>query len=75
MGRPKVGGPFGLVNHEGKEFSDEDMKGGFSLVSVSKWCLFCVIVENAAVERSGGYGMVVDGAFSSHLAEKCLIFN
>lgn len=71
VGRPKVGGHFELVNHEGKEFSDEDMKGGFTLVSVSKWCLFGVTVENTAVERSGVNGMVVDGTLGGHLAEKC----
>lgn len=34
VGRPKVGGAFELVDHEGKSFSDGDMKGGFSLVSL-----------------------------------------
>lgn len=32
-GRPKVGGEFKLVDHEGRPFGDGDMKGGFSLVS------------------------------------------
>ena len=32
-GRPKVGGQFKLVDHEGRPFGDGDMKGGFSLVS------------------------------------------
>ena len=32
VGRPKVGGPFELVDQEGKKFTDEDMKGGYSLV-------------------------------------------
>ncbi|KAG7008751.1 protein sco1 [Physcia stellaris] len=31
-GRPKVGGEFKLVDHEGRPFGDGDMKGGFSLV-------------------------------------------
>ncbi|KAL8796794.1 MAG: hypothetical protein Q9195_000877 [Heterodermia aff. obscurata] len=31
-GRPKVGGEFHLLDHEGRAFSDGDMKGGFSLV-------------------------------------------
>lgn len=35
VGRPKVGGVFELVDHEGKRFTDEDMKGGYSLVSNS----------------------------------------
>lgn len=29
-----MGGAFKLVDHEGKPFSDGDMKGGFSLVSI-----------------------------------------
>lgn len=33
VGRPKVGGTFELLDHEGRAFTDQDMKGGFSLVS------------------------------------------
>ena len=33
VGKPKVGGKFELVDQEGKRFTDEDMKGGYSLVS------------------------------------------
>lgn len=33
MGRPKVGGPFELVDQDGNTFTNEDMKGGYSLVS------------------------------------------
>lgn len=33
VGRPKVGGTFELLDHEGKAFTDQDMKGVFSLVS------------------------------------------
>lgn len=33
VGRPKVGGKFELLDQEGRAFSDEDMRGGFSLVS------------------------------------------
>ena len=32
VGKPKVGGPFTLIDHDGKEFTDADMKGGFSIV-------------------------------------------
>ena len=32
-GRPKVGGEFHLLDHEGRPFGDGDMKGRFSLVS------------------------------------------
>ena len=34
VGRPKVGGPFELIDQEGKTFTDGDMKGGFSIVSL-----------------------------------------
>lgn len=33
VGKPRVGGKFELVDHEGRSFGDEDMKGGFTLVS------------------------------------------
>ncbi|TGO29500.1 hypothetical protein BPAE_0014g00510 [Botrytis paeoniae] len=32
VGRPKVGGPFELLDHKGGKFSSEDMKGKYSLV-------------------------------------------
>ena len=32
VGRPKVGGDFNLVDQNGKPFSNEDMKGRYSLV-------------------------------------------
>ncbi|KAI0487245.1 SCO1/SenC-domain-containing protein [Xylaria cf. heliscus] len=32
VGRPKVGGDFKLVDHEGRPFSSEDLKGRYSLV-------------------------------------------
>lgn len=32
VGKPKVGGPFKLVDQDGKEFSSEDLKGKYSLV-------------------------------------------
>ena len=31
-GRPKLGGPFTLTTHEGKPFTEQDMKGKWSLV-------------------------------------------
>lgn len=34
VGKPRVGGKFELVDHEGRPFGDEDMKGGFTLVSL-----------------------------------------
>lgn len=35
VGRPKVGGAFELLDHEGKVFTDQDMRGVFSLVSLT----------------------------------------
>jgi hypothetical protein len=35
VGRPKVGGPFSLLDQNGKEFTDGDMKGRYSLVCYS----------------------------------------
>lgn len=32
VGRPKVGGPFELVDHNGKTFTSEMMKGRYALV-------------------------------------------
>ena len=32
MGRPKVGGPFELVDHNGNKFTSEDLKGKYALV-------------------------------------------
>lgn len=32
VGRPKVGGEFQLVDHEGRPFSSRDLKGRYSLV-------------------------------------------
>lgn len=41
VGRPKVGGKFELVDHEGRAFGDEDMRGGFSLVGVFGFLFVC----------------------------------
>lgn len=32
MGKPKVGGPFDLVDHNGNRFTNEDMAGKYALV-------------------------------------------
>lgn len=34
VGRPKVGGPFELVDQNGKKFTSEDMKGKYALVGL-----------------------------------------
>jgi protein SCO1/2 len=33
VGRPKVGGPFSLVNQDGQTFTEGDIKGKYALVS------------------------------------------
>jgi protein SCO1/2 len=38
VGRPKVGGPFALTDHTGKAFTDGEMKGKYSLVSLTALC-------------------------------------
>ena len=35
VGKPKVGGPFVLKDLDGKEFTEEDLKGKYSFVSTS----------------------------------------
>lgn len=37
VGRPKVGGPFELVDHNGKPFTSEMMKGRYALVRHSDY--------------------------------------
>jgi protein SCO1 len=32
VGAPKVGGPFQLINQDGKTVTDQDLKGRYSLV-------------------------------------------
>ena len=32
IGKPKVGGPFNLIDHNGRPFTSEDLKGKYSLV-------------------------------------------
>jgi hypothetical protein len=34
VGKPKVGGDFNLMDHEGRPFSSADLKGRYSLVSL-----------------------------------------
>lgn len=37
IGKPKVGGSFKLVDHNGNPYTDADMKGRYSLVRVLEW--------------------------------------
>jgi cytochrome oxidase Cu insertion factor (SCO1/SenC/PrrC family) len=46
VGRPKVGGPFSLLDQHGKEFTDEDMKGRYSLVRLLSSIVANIDVEN-----------------------------
>lgn len=32
MGKPRIGGPFELVDENGQKFTSEDLKGKFTLV-------------------------------------------
>lgn len=48
VGRPKVGGPFQLVTQNGKAFSDEDMRGKYSLVSRSTEADILELLSSAA---------------------------
>jgi hypothetical protein len=41
IGRPKVGGPFDLIDHNGNPFTDKDLKGKYSLVCLFYFELFC----------------------------------
>ena len=34
VGKPKVGGPFELVDQNGKKFTSEEMKGKYALVFI-----------------------------------------
>lgn len=36
VGKPKIGGPFDLVDQDGKPFTSEDLKGKFALVGYLK---------------------------------------
>lgn len=44
VGKPKVGGPFDLVDHDGKQFTNEDLLGRYSLVgpdTIYETCCWC----------------------------------
>lgn len=50
VGRPKVGGKFELRDHEGKVFTDQDMKGRFTLVC---WHSVLLARERKELSRKG----------------------
>jgi protein SCO1/2 len=37
MGRPKVGGPFSLLDHNGNRYTSEDLKGKYALVGCFRY--------------------------------------
>lgn len=39
VGKPKVGGPFELIDQNHKPFTDQDMKGKYGLVSLHQSCI------------------------------------
>lgn len=53
LGRPKVGGMFELLDHEGRAFTDQDMKGGFSLVSFKVFLVGRDLVRDLGKGQSG----------------------
>jgi hypothetical protein len=55
IGKPKVGGPFQLMDHNGKPFSNEDMLGRYSLVRRLRFFFFFKFEErytNKGIHRS-----------------------
>lgn len=61
VGRPKVGGRFELKDHEGRIFTDQDLKGRFTLV-----CGHSVLLTMARKELCRKRLEGVDGAGSGH---------
>jgi protein SCO1/2 len=41
VGKPKIGGPFELIDMEGKTWTEEDLKGKYALVSLLLLLLMC----------------------------------
>ena len=40
IGKPKVGGPFDLVDQDGQQFTNEDMAGKYALVCYLRTLIF-----------------------------------
>lgn len=49
VGKPKVGGPFELIDQHRNPFSSEDMKGKYALVSYS------MAYSSASILKADGY--------------------
>lgn len=43
IGKPKVGGPFQLVDQDGNAFTSDDMLGKYSLVCPASVVLVCML--------------------------------
>lgn len=52
VGKPKIGGPFDLIDEKGESFSDRDLKGGFSIVSLFLSACFPLLLVQ--MDSSGG---------------------
>lgn len=52
VGRPKVGGKFELKDHEGRTFTDQDMRGRFTLVCG----VFIQVISQRKEERWKEFG-------------------
>ena len=44
IGKPKVGGAFDLVDHDGKRFTNGDMTGKYALVGVTSFDLWMLLL-------------------------------
>lgn len=52
VGRPKVGGSFQLVDHDGKPFTDADLEGRYSLVSHGTDASTCAVCDAQTPART-----------------------
>lgn len=71
VGKPRVGGKFELVDHEGRAFGDEDMKGGFTLVRFSLFLPFFFWVERGG--RCFNACGILEGVWKTKLEGKIWI--
>jgi protein SCO1/2 len=46
VGRPKIGGPFSLLDQDGKPYTDRDLLGSFSLVYVRAWPAYLSLTDD-----------------------------
>lgn len=49
VGKPKVGGPFRLMDQNGKTVTDEDLKGRYSLVCTRPLC-YAMMLHRASTD-------------------------